>query len=121
MGMARAAQTGRGYGASSSHRRRRALSRLVVVFVAAALLLIGVFNAEEWYAERVLVPRYCGNLESTLVLVRETLGAQQPASAAQRRSYIIAAKLIYLIPQQDSEPVDAYLVRLRHRVADSCP
>ena len=118
--MEQIAQTGDRGRASFSHVRGRAPFRLAVGFVAAALLLVGVFDAAEWYAGRVSIPRYCGSPDVTLELVRETLSEQQPASETSTRPYVVAAKLIYLIPQKDGEPIGDYLARLRLRIAESC-
>ena len=118
--MEQIAQTGDRNSVSSLHVRGRGLIRLAVGFVAAALVLIGVFDAAEWYAGKVSIPRYCGSPDATLELVREAVSERHPASEAGTRPYVVAAKLIYLIPQRDGEPVDDYLSRLRLRIAESC-
>jgi hypothetical protein len=106
--------------ASARHGRGRAPFRLAVGFAVAALVLLGVFDAAEWYAEQVSISRYCGNPDATLELVRETLSERRPASDAGTRPYVVAAKLIYLIPRRDREPIGDYLARLRQRIAESC-
>ena len=106
--------------ASVSQARGLAPFRLAIGFLAVALVLIGVFQAAEWYARQVSIPRYCGNPDATLELVRETLSEQRPASETGTRPYVVAAKLIYLVPRRDREPIGDYLARLRLRIAESC-
>ena len=106
--------------ASSSQGRGAAPLRLAAGFAVAALVLIGVFDAAEWYAERVSIPRYCDSPDATLERVRETLSEQRPASDASTRPYVVAAKLIYLAPRKDGESLEDYLARLRVRIAESC-
>lgn len=114
------AQTGERATAPSSRGRGAAPLRLAVGFGVAALVLVGVFDAAEWYAEQVSIPRYCESPDATLERVRETLSQQRPASEASTRPYVIAAKLIYLVPRNDGESLEAYLGRLRLRIAESC-
>lgn len=114
------AQSGERGAASSSQGRGAAPLRLAVGFAAAALVLIGVFDAAEWYAEQVSIPRFCESPDATLERVRETLSKQRPASDASTRPYVVAAKLIYLVPRKDGETLEDYLARLRLRIAESC-
>ncbi len=118
--MAQVARAGDQADASSLHLGRGALFRLAVGFVAAALILTGIFDAAEWYAGQVSISRYCGNPDATLELVREILSEQRPASEGSTRPYVVAAKLIYLIPQKDGESLENYLARLRLSIAESC-
>lgn len=118
--MVQVAETGERGGASSSPRHGRAPIRLLAGFLAAALVLIGVFDAAEWYAGQVSIPRYCASPDAAVERVRETLSEKRPASEAGTRPYVVAAKLIYLIPRKDGEPVDDYLARLRLSITESC-
>lgn len=106
--------------ASAARRRWAAPFRLAIGFVVVALVLMGVFDAAEWYGGQVSIPRYCGSTDATLERVRETLSEQRPASDASRRPYVVAAKLMYLIPRNSGEPLESYLARLRLRIAESC-
>ena len=118
--MVQYARASDGGDASARRGSRRAPLRLAAGFVLAALVLLGVFDAAEWYAEQVSISRYCSNPDITLELVRETLSERRPASDAGTRPYVVAAKLIYLIPRRDREPIGDYLGRLRQRIAESC-
>ena len=119
MNMVRVGQAGDRDSAFSPHVRGHAPLRLAAGFIVVALVLIGVFDAAEWYAEQVSIPRYCESLDATLERVRETLSEQRPASDASTRPYVVAAKLIYLVPRKDGESLEGYLARLRLRIAAS--
>ena len=99
---------------------RRGLLAIVGVFVIVALALTAIFDSAEWYADRVLVPRYCENPEAAVALVGEILTEAEPAGTAKTRPYIIAAKLIYLVPRQDGETVEAYVSRLPGEIRALC-
>jgi len=118
--MVEVAETGYRGRFNASPARRRAAVRLAVGFAAVALILTGVFDAAEWYADRVALPRYCGDPDTALDLVRQTLSTPGPARRVSARSQVVAAKLIYLVPQRAGEPVAGYLARLRLRIAASC-
>jgi len=44
----------------------------------------------------------------------------RPAGGDSARPYLVAAKLLYLVPQAEDETVDAYLIRLRGRIDANC-
>jgi hypothetical protein len=86
--------------------------------VAAALML--VFRAAEWRSDQVLLPRYCDDPDAHLERVRRILTESDPAGEESRRPYIIAAKLMFLVPQETGESVEHYLTRLRRRLDATC-
>lgn len=88
--------------------------------LALAAALSAVFSAAEWYGERVSVPRYCDDPEGHVTRVGRILSEPRPAEEDSRRPYVIAAKLLYLVPQQRDEAVADYLARLRHRIEAAC-
>ena len=90
----------------------------LIGFVLAMLLLISVWL--KWYTGAVSMPRYCKNPEQTMFYLEKVLTETRPAEDEARRPYLIAAKLIYLIPQQRNESVADYLRRLRMRIAEQC-
>ena len=77
----------------------------LIGFVLALLLLISVWL--KWYTGAVSMPRYCKNPTETMFYLEKVLTEKQPAREESRRPYIIAAKLIYLIPQQRNEAIPA--------------
>jgi hypothetical protein len=96
------------------------LYRIIVVFLLTGAAMLLIFQAAEWYAGNAGLPRYCEKPDQTILLVHEILTSDTPAEGKKRRPYIIAAKLIFLVPQEDAEPVDAYMLRLRERISQTC-
>lgn len=100
--------------------RGAGLIGLGAVFVVAAAVLLGVFRGAEWYAERVSVPRYCADPAAAVTRVGRILSVPRPAGNGATRPYIIAAKLIHLVPQHAGEAIPAYLARLRDEIERRC-
>lgn len=98
----------------------RLLAGIVVALLAATAALLGVFHAAEWYAGRVTLPRYCDDPQTALARVADILTEPRPADSEPMRGYVIAAKLIYLVPRRDGEPLEGYLARLGARIIESC-
>ena len=96
------------------------MTTVIVVFVITAMILISVFRGASWRAENELLPRYCDAPEKHLELVRQILTKETPAEGETRRPYLVAAKLIYIIPREDGESVDNYIARLNHEITRSC-
>lgn len=90
----------------------------ILAATAAVMLLVNLWA--ERHAEQAAIPRYCENPEETLLHLERILQEQQPAGEESRRPYIIAAKLMFLVPRQAEEDVSAYLTRLRAHLAEVC-
>ncbi len=99
---------------------RKAIAGLCGVFVAVALALLGIFGAAEWYAEQVSMPRYCEDPDATIERVGQIITAREPAAGAPTRSYVVAAKLLYLEPRREGEALAAYRLRLHQRLEEVC-
>jgi len=82
--------------------------------------MVLVFRFAGWRAQSTLLPRFCNDPQATIGYVRKILASDDPANGEKRRPYIIAAKLIFLVPQQGDEPVPAYLDRLRDKIDSTC-
>lgn len=93
---------------------------VVVIFAITGALLISVFSGARWRAENELLPRYCEGPVGHLHLVRQILTQTTPAGDEARRPYIIAAKLLYIVPREEDEPVDDYITRLDFEIQRSC-
>ena len=104
---------------SGSQSKGRIWTILGVCFGAAALALIAIFESAQWYADRVLIQRYCGDPKAATDLVHEILTDTAPAEHATVR-YAVAAKLLYLSPREDSETTQAYRARLLRTIEGSC-
>jgi len=90
----------------------------LIGFVLLMLLAISLWL--RWYTGAVSMPRYCKNPSETLYYLEKVLTEERPAQEGSRRPYLIAAKLIYIIPQQRNEPVPDYLRRLETRITEQC-
>jgi hypothetical protein len=87
------------------------------------LSLLGISLANQWYANHITLPRYCDEpVPTTVERVRQLLAEQRPAddSFESRRPYIIAAKLLFLLPRGDGESEDTYLARLQRHLQREC-
>ena len=90
----------------------------LIAFVLVVLL--GISFWLKWYTGAVSLPRYCKNPAVTMHYLEKVLTEETPAKDEARKPYLIAAKLIYLIPQQNSESVSDYLDRLKVRIGEQC-
>ncbi len=96
------------------------MRRIAIVFILTAGIMLFIFNSADWYASNAALPRYCENPRETVMIVHEILTSDTPGEGKERRPYIVAAKLIFLVPQRDEEPIEDYLLRLRDRISQSC-
>ena len=85
-------------------------------------MLGGISLANQWYASHVAMPRYCNDPQQTLERVRQLLHEQKPAADdfESRRPYIIAAKLLFLVPRNSGESESAYLQRIGQHLDREC-
>ncbi len=90
----------------------------VILAVLAAMLAVSAYAS--WYSEAVSLPRYCENPEEALRLLESVMTEDRPAGEESRRPYLIAAKLLYLIPQEEGERLGAYQARLREELVERC-
>jgi len=90
----------------------------LVLAVLTVLLLISFVS--QWHAGQVSLPRYCQQPELALQRLAEIITKIRPAGEGDRRDYIVAAKLEFLVPQAANEPLDAYLMRLRRQLEVQC-
>ena len=91
--------------------------RLVLVIL---VILLAISAAAQWYSRNVTLPRYCQEPIQTLTRVRQLLTERRPAGDGDRKPYIIAARLTFLIPQQPDEPLEQYLDRLQRHIDQQC-
>lgn len=88
---------------------------------AVLAVMLAISAASRWYARDVTLPRYCEHPERTLADLRRVLSEAQPAGKDDRRPYILAARLMFLMPRNSDEPLEDYLDRLRGHIAARCP
>lgn len=86
---------------------------LLAIMVGASLLM-------NRYSEQVMLPRYCDHPAQTLIHLHRLLTEREPAGEGAKRPYLIAAKLLYLLPRQSGESLDSYQWRLRGELEQRC-
>jgi len=96
--------------------------RLWPLIVGVLLMLLGISLANQWYAQNVAMPRYCEDPVQTLERVRRLLTEKTPAddNFESRRPFIVAAKLLFLVPRTGDEDEAAYLLRIQQHLEQQC-
>jgi len=96
--------------------------RLWPLIVGVLLVLLGISLANQWYAQNVAMPRYCEDPVQALERVRRLLTEKTPAddNFDSRRPYIVAAKLLFLVPRTGNEDNSAYLLRIQQHLEQEC-
>ena len=78
------------------------------------------FAYAQQYADNSAIPRYCADREGVIERVGLILTSSEPVGSKSRRPFIVAAKLIFLIPRSEGETVLAYQERLREHLLQVC-
>jgi len=91
--------------------------RLVVIIL---FILLGISAAAQWYGSNVTMPRYCQDPAGALERVHRLLTEERPAGDGDRKPYIIAARLTFLVPRNNTESLEAYLERLQRHIEQQC-
>jgi hypothetical protein len=96
--------------------------RLWPVVASVLLILLGLSLANQWYAQHIAMPRYCEDPVQTLERVQRLLSEEKPAedNFDSRRPYIVAAKLLFLVPRETEENEEEYLLRIRRHLEEQC-
>ncbi len=90
------------------------------VIVPTLALLLATSLYIQWYTRAVSLPRYCDDPAGTLVLLERVLTEKRPAGADARRPYLIAAKLVFLVPRESNEELGHYLARVHEHINETC-
>lgn len=96
------------------------MRRIIIVFALTAGVMLFIFSSADWYANNAAMPRYCAKPDATIGYVYEILTTENPTEGKEKRPYVVAAKLIFLVPQEEGESVDNYMLRLRVRISEIC-
>lgn len=96
------------------------MHRILIVFGLTTAVMLFIFNSADWYANKSALPRFCENPAQAVAIVEKIMTSPTPTEGKKRRPYIIAAKLIFLVPREQDEVMPDYLVRLRNRISQSC-
>lgn len=91
--------------------------RLVLGLLA---LLLAISGSAQWYGRNVTMPRYCQYPTQAVQHVDALLTTARPAGEGDRKPYIIAARLTFLLPRESDEALPQYLERLRAHIARTC-
>ena len=96
------------------------MHRVIIVFALTTAVMLFIFNSADWYANEAALPRYCDDPGRAVEIVQEIMTSPTPGQGEKRRPYIVAAKLIFLVPQEKGEAMPDYMQRLRSRISQSC-
>ena len=88
--------------------------------VLVALLLVAISLLARQYRGEVALPRYCADPGNAIELLERVMTEKRPAGDQPRRPYLVAAKLMFLVPRQADEPVAAYLDRVAVHIGATC-
>jgi len=91
--------------------------RIIVVVLLSTMMIPLWVN---WYKDQVSLPRYCEDPQGYLLRLKRVMLEKRPAGEEARRSYIVAAKLLFLLPQQSEESVADYLTRIQTHIKETC-
>ena len=86
--------------------------------VLLVMLLISLWA--RWYGQQVSLPRYCDDPQAAILHLEKVLSDKRPAGDEARRPYIVAAKILFLLPRDTNESQPAYLARVRTHIQDTC-
>ncbi|MFC1664388.1 hypothetical protein ACFL17_02000 [Pseudomonadota bacterium] len=90
------------------------------VIVTVAILLLLVSSRAHWHGQQVSLPRYCENVAETTRHLGFLLEHGERIDSTQRRTCLIASRLLFLIPRSSGEPRQDYLRRLEPELGDRC-
>ena len=96
------------------------LRQVLPVVAITALLMLSVSSTIEWYSTNVSPPRYCADPQQALHYLEANLRDQRPAGDTPRRPYLIAAKLLFLVPRSSEESIPDYLDRVELKILERC-
>jgi len=96
------------------------MRRILIIFAITGIVMLFIFNSADWYAKNAALPRYCENPIQAVEIVEEILTSETPGAGKKRRPYIVAAKLIFLVPQEENESITDYKMRLRGKISQGC-
>ena len=94
--------------------------KLMPVVVTVLLLLLGIATWANRYSANVSVPRYCKDPQQAVHYLEKVINETRPAGDEARRPYLIAAKLLYLMPRHSEESIENYLSRVGETIRREC-
>ena len=106
---------------TTAEERSSPLLRFAIVFVVVGAVLFGLFQAADWRADNTALVRYCDAPHAHVERVVRIINESEPVGDGKRRSYIVAAKLLFLVPLGEGEEIDNYRLRLLAEIGAHCP
>ncbi len=106
---------------STLHLQQPAHFRPVRLIVVILIILLSISFAAQWYGRNITMPRYCRDPAGVLERVHKVLTQEEPAGDGDRKPYIIAARLTFLVPRDSNEQLRAYMQRLQQHINQQCP
>ena len=97
--------------------------RALPLILMVLLTLLGISLANQWYADNIAMPRYCEEpVQTTMGRIQRLLKEKTPAEEdfKSRRPYIVAAKLLFLLPRGVDESETEYLARIQRHLLSEC-
>lgn len=94
--------------------------RPVRLILAILVILLSISFAAQWYGQNITMPRYCSDPVAVNERVRDVLTKHRPAGDGDRKPHIIAARLMFLLPRESDEQLEAYIERLQHHIDQQC-
>ncbi len=96
------------------------MRRILIVFVVTGVAMVLIFRGSGWYADHAALPRYCSDPGLAVGIVRDILNGKTSGYTSEKHNFLVSSKLIYLVPRNDQEPLEAYLARLKERISQAC-
>ncbi len=90
----------------------------LILVVLGIFLMISLFTNN--HTQENSLHRYCDISDETMEYLYKVLTEKEPAGDQARRPYLIAAKLIFLIPQQSEESIENYIPRVKATIDQKC-
>ncbi len=90
------------------------------IIVPVLLALLAISAMAQWYARHVSLPRYCGQPDIAMQNLASLLDENPKIDDAQRRGYMVAAKILFLHPREGGENKADYLARVRRVILSEC-
>ena len=96
------------------------LRKILPVIAVTLAVMLFITTAIDWYSNQVSLPRYCEDPQQALHYLEANLRQSEPAGDEPRKPYLIAAKLLFLIPQASGESITDYLNRVELELLQHC-
>ena len=105
---------------STPEQEQRTAFRPARLTLVILLILIAISAAAQWYSRNITMPRYCEDPMGVMQRVYKVLTEKTPAGVGDRKPYIIAARLTFLVPRDSNEPLRDYMNRLQRYIDQQC-